>query len=322
MMRYTISALFATLAGTTAMAEVPRVVTDFAPVTGLVATVMGDLGAPEQLLEQGANAHDFQLRPSQAAALADAGLVVWAGPQMSPWLDRTLEGIGTVPQLRLLEAEGTHLQAFGATHDDHDHDAEHDAENDAAHDEGHDDQAEVGEAHDHSGMDPHAWLDPANGAVWLEVIAAELGRIDPEHAAAYRANAEAGKAGIAALDRDLAAELTPLQGRPFVVFHDAYGYFTAHYGLTLAGAVAYGDATSAGAAHLRDLQQTAGSEALCLFPEAGHDPKLLSQMAEATGVKLGAPLDPEGVAQAPGRDAYLGTLRSLAESLTSCLSAS
>lgn len=310
MMRYTISALFATLAGTTAMAEVPRVVTDFAPVTGLVAMVMGDLGAPQQLLEQGANAHDFQLRPSQAAALADAGLVVWAGPQMSPWLDRTLEGIGTVPQLRLLEAEGTHRQAFGATHDDHDHDA------------GHDDQAEAGEAHDHAGMDPHAWLDPANGAVWLEVIAAELGRIDPEHAAAYRANAEAGRAGIAALDRDLVAELAPLQGRPFVVFHDAYGYFTAHYGLTLAGAVAYGDATSAGAAHLRDLQQTAGSAALCLFPEAGHDPKLLSQMAEATGVRLGAPLDPEGVAQVPGPDAYLGTLRGLAESLKSCLAAS
>lgn len=301
MMRYTISVLFATLACTTAMAEVPRVVTDFAPTTGLVAMVMGDLGAPEQLLEQGANAHDFQLRPSQAAMLADAGLVVWAGPQMSPWLDRTLEGFGDVPQLRLLEAEGTHLQAFGATHDDH------------AHDEGGHD--------DHSGNDPHAWLDPENGALWLKVIAAELGRIDPENAATYAANAEAAKGEIAALDRQLATALAPVKDRPFVVFHDAYGYFTAHYGLTVAGAVAQGDATSTGAAHLQGLQAKA-DEALCLFPEAGHDPKLLAQMAEATGVKLGAPLDPEGVAQAPGRDAYLGTLRALAESLAACLSAS
>lgn len=303
-MRYTISALFATLTATATMAEVPRVVTDFAPTTGLVAMVMGDLGAPEQLLEQGANAHDFQLRPSQAAALADAGLVIWVGPQMSPWLDRTLEGIGDVPQLRLLEAEGTHRQAFGAGHDDHDHDEEH---------EDHD---------DHAGSDPHAWLDPENGALWLEVIATELGRLDPENAATYAANAAAGKAEIAALDQSLAAALAPLKDKPFVVFHDAYGYFNAHFGLTVAGALAHGDATSAGAAHLRDLQEKAGADALCLFPEAGHDPKLLAQMAEATGVKLGAPLDPEGVAQAPDRGAYLGTLRALAESLTSCLSAS
>lgn len=301
MMRYTISVLFATLACTAAMAEVPRVVTDFAPTTGLVAMVMGDLGAPEQLLEQGANAHDFQLRPSQAAMLADAGLVVWAGPQMSPWLDRTLEGFGDVPQLRLLEAEGTHLQAFGATHDGH-------AQDEGGHE-------------DHSGSDPHAWLDPENGALWLKVIAAELGRIDPENAATYAANAEAAKGEIAALDRQLAATLATVKDRPFVVFHDAYGYFTAHYGLTVAGAVAQGDATSTGAAHLQGLQAKA-DEALCLFPEAGHDPKLLAQMAEATGVKLGTPLDPEGVAQAPGRDAYLGTLRALAENLTACLSTS
>ena len=33
---------------------------------------MGDLGTPELLLEKGASEHDFQLRPSQAAGLADA----------------------------------------------------------------------------------------------------------------------------------------------------------------------------------------------------------------------------------------------------------
>ena len=89
-MRYIISVAIASIAATAVTAEVPRVVTDFAPAQGLVAMVMGDLGSPETLLEQGANAHDFQLRPSQAAALADADLVVWMGPDMSPGLDRSL----------------------------------------------------------------------------------------------------------------------------------------------------------------------------------------------------------------------------------------
>lgn len=348
-MRYTISLALATLTALPAMAEVPRVVADFAPVQGLVATVMGDLGQPDLLLDRGANAHSFQLRPSQAAGLADADLVIWVGPEMSPWLDRTLEGLGNVAQLRLLGIPGTHLQDFGATgahdhaeddhaeqdheghdheghdheghdhaaeaagHDDHDHEAhDHDAHDHEAH--GHDDHA----GHAHTGTDPHAWLDPANGAIWLEAIAAELGKLDPENAAIYAANAAAGKTAIAALDASLATQLAPVQGKPFVVFHDAYGYFSAHYGLTVAGSVSLGDATAPGAAHLKELTEKAGA-ALCLFPEAGHDPKLVAQMAETAGVKLGAPLDPEGAAVEPGAGAYLATLQGLADTLTGCL---
>ena len=323
MMRYTISTILASLLASSAMAEVPKVVTDFAPTYGLVAMVMGDLGQPAVLLDKGSNAHDFQLRPSQSAALQEADLVVWVGPRMSPWLDRVLDGFGTVPQMRLLEVKGSHVQPFGATEaHDHDHEGhDHAAEegHDHAAEEGHDHAGEGHAGHKHEGLDPHAWLDPANGAVWLDAIAAELSRLDPENAPTYAANAAAGKAEIAAADARVAALLAPVQGKPFVVFHDAYGYFAAHYGLTVAGAVALGDATSPGAAHLRELQDKAGAKALCLFPEAAHDPKMLAQMAEATGVKLGVPLDPEGAALDRTAQVYPALLEGLATTLVDCL---
>ena len=91
-MRYIIT-LLAT--ATPALAEVPRVVTDIPPVHALVAQVMGDLGQPELLLAKGADEHDFQLKPSQAGAVADADLVFLATPvctiaglvqQMAPFL--------------------------------------------------------------------------------------------------------------------------------------------------------------------------------------------------------------------------------------------
>ena len=44
----------------------------------------------------------------------------------------------------------------------------------------------------------------------------------------------------------------PVKDRPFIAFHDAYGYFTAHYGLTMAGTVSAGDAAAPGARHLAD----------------------------------------------------------------------
>lgn len=322
-MRYTISTILASLLATgAALAEVPKVVTDFAPTYGLVSMVMGDLGQPEILLDKGANAHEFQLKPSQSAALQEAGLVVWVGPRMSPWLERVLESFGSVPELRLLEVKGAHLQEFGAedAHDHEDHAAEADHADHADHgaEEGH--AEDEHEGHSHEGIDPHAWLDPANGAVWLEAIAAELSRLDPENAATYAANAAKGKALIAETDAQIAAKLQPVQGKPFVVFHDAYGYFAAHYGVTVAGAVALGDATSPGAAHLRELQEKAGAEALCLFPEAGHDGKQVEQMAEATGVKLGAALDPEGAALERDALIYPALLQGLATTLSDCLS--
>lgn len=311
-MRYIITSVVATLLAQPALAEVPRVVTDFAPAAGLVATVMGDLGQPEMLLGQGANAHDFQLRPSQSASLQDADLVVWIGPRMSPWLDRVLTGFGDLRQMRLLDVPGTHLQDFGDTAA-HDHDHDHDP---APAGDDHDDHDD----HAHEGLDPHAWLDPSNGALWLDAIAAELARLDPDHAADYAANAARGRAEIAAADARIAARLGPVQGQPFVVFHDAYGYFAAHYGLTVAGSVSLGDATAPGAAHLRALQDQAGASARCLFPETVHDPKLLVQMAEATGLRLGGALDPEGMAQGGGAGAYTGTLEALADTLATCLS--
>ena len=177
-MRYIITAI---LASTPALAEVPSVVTDIPPVHALVAQVMGDLGQPELLLGKGADEHDFQLRPSQAGAVAEAGLVVWIGPELTPWLETALE---TRPEgaasLALLDAEGTDRRGYAdggepaeKAHDDGEHEDAHD--------------------HGHGAEDPHAWLDPDNAQVWLGLIAARLGELDPENAATYTANAAAAR---------------------------------------------------------------------------------------------------------------------------------
>lgn len=323
-MRYIISLL---LTSTAAFAEAPRVVADMPPVHALVAQVMGDLGQPELLLEKGANAHSFQLRPSQAAALQAADLVVWIGPEMTPWLERALDGTTTARQLRLLSADGTYRQPYGAQPDqdgDHDHGNDH-ADGHAddhgkghaeGHTEGHD--AEGHDGHAHGGLDPHAWLDPANAALWLGLIATELSAIDPENAATYGANAEAARADLAALDAELAATLAPARGKPLVVFHDAYGYFAGHYGLTIAAALAEGDAAGPGARHIAEIEALLRQGPVCLFPEANHDPKLVAQLADSTGLTPAGALDPEGALLDPGPGLYAGLLRGMAGTIADC----
>ena len=117
-MRYIISSVLSMLP-LSALADVPRVITDIPPVYGLVSQVMGDLGAPVLLLEKGADEHDFQLRPSQMTDIASADVAVWIGPDLTPWLERALEGAkGDMASLPLLAVAGTKLLEFGAV-DDH-----------------------------------------------------------------------------------------------------------------------------------------------------------------------------------------------------------
>ncbi|ABA81171.1 zinc ABC transporter solute-binding protein [Rhodobacter sphaeroides] len=343
-MRYTISVALASLLAGPALAEVPRVVTDLPPVHSLVAQVMGDLGEPDLLLGQGADPHSFQLRPSQARALANADLVVWIGPEMTRWLERALEG-RKGEELRLMQVAGTHLQDFGegAAHDhaghghdhadeDHDHAGEGHEHADEGHageahdhaDEGHthgDEAHDHGEheGHSHTGLDPHAWLDPENAQLWLTAVARELGHLDPENAATYAANAEAARAALAELDRETAARLDEARNQPFYVFHDAYGYFAGHYGLTVQGSVSAGDAAAPGAAHLADLRAEMAGTPRCIFPEAQHDAKLARQIAQETGAKAGPALDPSGSTLEPGPQLYANLIRGLADGILSCV---
>lgn len=303
-MRYIISCLLATLPAL-AMAEVPRVITDIPPVHALAAQVMGDLGEPVLLLGKGADEHDFALRPSQAQAVAEADLVVWIGPELTPWLDRALSGArAEAAALALLRAEGTLRRAYGgAEAQDHDHDHDHDQGPEAG-----------------DGADPHAWLDPGNAKIWLGLIAAELARIDPAHAADYAANATAASARIDQLDTEIAALLAPARGRQLVVFHAAYGYFAAHYGLRIAASFREGDAAQPGAARLSELRALLSEGAIaCIFPEVQHDPEALEQITEGTGVRIGGALDPVGSSLEPGPGAYDALLRSMASTIAACI---
>ncbi|MBZ4021893.1 zinc ABC transporter substrate-binding protein [Rhodobacter sp. TJ_12] len=307
-----------------ALAEVPQVVTDIPAVHALTAQVMGDLGRPAVLLEQGASAHHYQLKPSQAATLQEADLVFWVGPELTPWLERAIDGLalGSKP-VELLGAPGTHLQDFDGHEIHHDAEDGHDDDDHAAHEHAEEDHAAAADDdhdHVHEGMDPHAWLTPENAETWLGVIAQELAATDPDHAATYAANAAAAQDAVRALDTKLQAMLAPVAGKPFVTFHAAYGYFTAHYGLDVVGAVNLGDASAPGAAHLSALRaDLAQKNVVCAFPEAQHDPKQIDILLDGTSVKRGAVLDPSGSALDYGPGLYTALMTDLATALVDCL---
>lgn len=310
--RLTASAALVALTALPALAEVPTVMTDIPATGSLVQQVLGDLGEVGVLLPAGGDAHHHQLRPSDAAALQDADLLIWVGPELTPWLDRAAGSLSNGRSLALLAQPETHRRSF-----DGEADGEHDHEDEAADvPEDHD-----AEGHDHGGLDPHAWLDPLNGKLWLTVIADALSEADPDNAAIYAANASDGAAELDQTIRQIGGLLAPVSDRRFVVLHDAYGYFTDSFGLDPAIAVSAGDASAPSAARLSQVRDELQAESvLCAFPENGHDPALIESIIEDTAIRMGDALDPSGARQRIGAPLYSALLQQMGETMADCLS--
>ncbi|MFV0515550.1 MAG: zinc ABC transporter substrate-binding protein [Jhaorihella sp.] len=283
-------------------ADVPRVVADIAPVHSLVAQVMDGLGTPDLLVASGTSPHGAALRPSQARALQGADLVVWIGPELTPWLAKpvvtlagqaALVGLLDHPGTARLEYRDSMAPESGAEHGGH--------------------------GHDHAGTDPHAWLDPDNASLWLGVIAAELAALDPANAESYRANAAAGQDRLAHLSERIEAQLAPLGDRPHVAFHDAFQYFEHRFGLTLAGSVALGDATDPGPARLAALRdRIAAMDLRCAFGEPQMNAGLLRAAADDGELRV-VELDPLGMTLVPGPALYPDLLSAMADAVADCL---
>ena len=120
-------------------------------------------------------------------------------------------------------------------HDDHDHKEHHDEhDHEEHHDEhGHEEPGEADghEGHDHTGIDPHIWLDPFNAQVLAQAVVSELSEIDPENASEYQQNLSLFLDNLAQTEADVRNDFAEVKDVPYVVFHDAYGYFEGHYGL-------------------------------------------------------------------------------------------
>ena len=155
---------------------------------------------------------------------------------------------------------------------------------------------------------------------WAGKIAAVLAAKDPENAATYAANAAALQARLTALDAELAAALAPVRDRPFVVYHDALGYFTDHYGLEVAGAIELGDATSPSAARLSEIRAVfEQSGATCVFPEVGRDARFIATLTEGLPVRVGAAQDLEFIERPVGPGQYEAMLRDIGTGIARCL---
>ena len=198
------------------------VVASFSILGDLVRQVAGNQSVGlEVLVGADGDAHDFQPRPSDAARLRGAAVLVRNGLGFDDWLGRLTNAAG-FRGTTVTASEGVAIRAAeGGGHAGHDH------------------GGGAGRRRPHAVApsrtpDPHAWGDPRNVQVYVRNIAAGLSAADPANAALYARNAQAYTARLAALDAEVRAAVAavPEARRKVITSHDAFGYFGDAYGIT------------------------------------------------------------------------------------------
>lgn len=305
-----------------AFAEPPSVAVDVAPLHSLVAQVMKTVSVPELVISPGSSPHEYSLRPSEAQSLQDADIVFWVSHRLTPWLDSAIDTLaGNALQVELLDSTGTTklMQRENALFEAHEHGDE--GEDDEHHDA---QSAESGEHQDDEhdddhGVDPHAWLDPSNAAIWLDTIADALSNADPEHAEIYRANAASGKATMEQLKSEVSETLDPVRNKNFIVFHDAYQYFESAFDFPASGAISISDATTPGLARIQQIHdRVKDADVSCVLAEPQFNPSLVETVLDETDARSSV-IDPLGFKLELGPELYPELLLELAQTLADCL---
>ena len=337
--------------GSLAQAEV-KVVTSIKPIHSLVSAVMEGVGEPSLLVKGAGSPHTYALKPSQAKQLQEADLVFWMGHDLEAFLENSIESIATnAKSVPLMDAHGLTKLGFregGAFedhgdhddhkkddhgHDDHDdhkkddhghndhddhkkddhgHDDHDDHKKDDHDDHGHDD-------HGHGETDPHVWLDPVNAKALVHEIEEALTEADPANVAAYEANAETMMSRLDDLVAEIDTALEPVKGRGYVVFHDAYQYFEARFGVSAIGSITISPEVLPGAERVAKLQDKVRDLGVtCVFSEPQFEPKLVVTITENTNAGTGV-LDPLGTSINDGPNLYFTLIRNMAASLKDCL---
>ena len=95
------------------LAAAPRVAVDIAPVHSLVARVMEGVAEPALIVPPNATPHGYSLRPSEAAALDRADVVIWMGEGLTPWLEGAIDTLaGDAHRITLLGAGASTVLEF------------------------------------------------------------------------------------------------------------------------------------------------------------------------------------------------------------------
>lgn len=247
-----------------------KVVTTFTIIQDIAQNIAGNAAIVESITVPGAEIHEYEPTPKDLVRAQSADLVLWNGLNLERWFERFFQDIKDVPSV--IVSEGV-------------------------------DPMPIREGSYKGNPNPHAWMSPTEGLIYVENIRKALVKYDPKNAEIYNQNAASYIKKIQDMDRPLREKLSriPQENRWLVTSEGAFSYLTRDYGFKEAylwPINAEQQGTPKQVKAIIDLVRA--NKIPVIFSESTISNKPAIQVSRETGIKYGGVLYVDSLSQQDG----------------------
>ena len=257
-----------------------KVVTTFTIIADMARNVAGDAAVVESITKAGAEIHNYQPTPGDLVKAQGADLILWNGLNLELWFEQFFENLRDIPSAVVSEG----VKPIG-----------------------------IGEGPYTGRPNPHAWMSPAAGLVYVDNIRDALVRYDAKNAETYRRNAEDYKRRIEATVAPIRARLAavPPERRWLVSSEGAFTYLVRDFGLKELYLWPINADQQGTPQQVRKVIDAVRANSIpAVFSESTISPDAAQQVARETGAAYGGVLYVDSLSEADGPvPTYLDMLR-------------
>ncbi|WP_261641490.1 metal ABC transporter substrate-binding protein [Erwinia mallotivora] len=263
-----------------AMAKTVDTVASFSVLADIVKEVGGDHVRVKSLVGFNGDPHSFEPTPQDSQALSKADVVFVSGLGLEGWMDRLISASEYKGKV-VVASDGITTRKM--------------------------------EEDGKTITDPHAWNSMKNGEVYASNVMNALIAADPQDAAYFHQRGSAYLEQLEKLDKWAQSSFAavPVAKRKVLTSHDAFGYFGERYGVSFLSPVGFSTESEASASDVAGLITQLKKEHIrSYFIENQTDPRLVKQIAAATGAQPGGELFPEALTKKGGEaDSYVAAFK-------------
>ncbi|MGH2758824.1 MAG: metal ABC transporter substrate-binding protein [Actinomycetota bacterium] len=263
-----------------------KIATTVAPITSIVANVVGDRADVEGIVPEGTNSHTFEPKPSVAELLSVADVVYVNGLKLEE------------PTKKLAESnlkDGTEVLELG-TMTIPERDYIYDFSFPKA----------------EGKPNPHLWTDPTLARKFAEIVKDDMSERDPANADYYSSNYAKFSTLIDGLDAAMRSSFATIPKRELLTYHDAYAYFAKTYDWKVIGAIQVSDFEDPTPAEVADLiDQVKVQKVRAIFGSEVFPSPVLEQIGREAGARYVDELRDDDLPGEPGEavHSWLGLMR-------------
>ncbi|WP_373236846.1 metal ABC transporter substrate-binding protein [Cohaesibacter celericrescens] len=263
-----------------------KVVTTFTVFADMARNVAGDLALVESITKPGAEIHNYQPTPRDLIRGQGADLILWNGLNLELWFQRFFANLHDVPSVVLTDG----IQPMS-----------------------------IGEGPYTGKPNPHAWMSPSDGVIYVDNIVKALAEYDPEHAAIYKENGEAYKDKIRAVSDPIRSSLSGIadEKKWLLTSEGAFSYLARDFGLKELYLWPINADQQGTPKQVKRVIDTIRAENIpVIFSESTVSNKSAKQVAQETGIKYGGVLYVDSLSEPDGPvPTYLDLLRVTAQTI-------